>query len=167
MDSRWVELPNDHPDYLNDAVKFIKLTKENLVDGRTRCLCRRCKVDKWVPIAEVKQHILFKGFYKEYKHFIFHGQWDILDQVKDRESTSRKINNDQPNFVGRKRTLKALGTKSSGTAQPLTHPSFSTATAQPAMRLDLKRPTHPSPFMTPAEPLGQKPPDLAPATQVQ
>ncbi|KAJ8422273.1 hypothetical protein Cgig2_014419 [Carnegiea gigantea] len=45
MDSSWIELPNDHPDYLDGAVKFIKLTKENLVEGRTRCPCRRCKVE--------------------------------------------------------------------------------------------------------------------------
>ncbi|KAJ8441793.1 hypothetical protein Cgig2_021483 [Carnegiea gigantea] len=45
MDSSWIELPNDHPDYLDGAVKFIKLAKENLVEGRTRCPCRRCKVE--------------------------------------------------------------------------------------------------------------------------
>ena len=48
MDSRWIELPNDHPDYLDNAVKFIKLAKENLVEGRTRCPYRRCKVDTWL-----------------------------------------------------------------------------------------------------------------------
>ncbi|KAJ8448420.1 hypothetical protein Cgig2_022048 [Carnegiea gigantea] len=30
MDSSWIELPNDHPDYLDGVVKFIKLAKENL-----------------------------------------------------------------------------------------------------------------------------------------
>jgi len=44
MDSSWIELANDHPNYLDGAVKFIKFAKENLVKGRTRCLCRRCKV---------------------------------------------------------------------------------------------------------------------------
>ncbi|KAJ8429406.1 hypothetical protein Cgig2_025593 [Carnegiea gigantea] len=99
MDSSWIELPNDHPDYLDGAVKFIKLAKENLVEGRTRCPCRRCKVDKWLPIEEVEQHILFKGFHKEYKHFIFHGKGDILDHVKYRGSTSREINIDPSNFT--------------------------------------------------------------------
>ncbi|KAJ8423196.1 hypothetical protein Cgig2_019238 [Carnegiea gigantea] len=99
LDSSWIELPNDHPDYFDGAVKFIKLAKENLVEGRTRCPCRRCKVDKWLPIEEVEQHILFKGFHKEYKHFIFHGKGDILDHVKYRGSTSREITIDPPNFT--------------------------------------------------------------------
>jgi len=99
MDSSWIELPNDHPDYLDGAVKFIKLAKENLIEGRTRCPCRRCKVDKWLPIEEVEQHILFKGFHKEYKHFIFHGKGDILDHVKYRGSTSRETNIEPPNFT--------------------------------------------------------------------
>ncbi|KAJ8423636.1 hypothetical protein Cgig2_007645 [Carnegiea gigantea] len=100
MDTSWIELSNDHPDDLDGTVKFIKLAKENLVEGKTRCLCRRCKVDKWLPIEEVEQHILFKGFYKEYKHFIFHGKGDILDHMKHRGSTSRETNNDLPNFIG-------------------------------------------------------------------
>ncbi|KAJ8428277.1 hypothetical protein Cgig2_034091 [Carnegiea gigantea] len=45
MDSSWIKLANDHPNYLDGAVKFIKLPKENLVEGRTRCPCRRCKVE--------------------------------------------------------------------------------------------------------------------------
>ncbi|KAJ8429642.1 hypothetical protein Cgig2_025001 [Carnegiea gigantea] len=45
MDSSWIKLPNGHPDYLRGAVKFIKLAKENLVDGRTQCPRRRCKVE--------------------------------------------------------------------------------------------------------------------------
>ncbi|KAJ8441164.1 hypothetical protein Cgig2_024893 [Carnegiea gigantea] len=99
MDSSWIELPNDHPDYLDGAIKFIKLAKENLVEGRTRCPCRRCKVDKWLPMEEVEQHILFKGFHKEYKHFIFHGKEGILDHIKYGGSTSREINIDPPNFT--------------------------------------------------------------------
>ena len=88
MDSSWIELRNDHSDYLNGAVKFINLAKENLAEGRTRCPCRRCKVDKWLPIKEVEQHILFKGFHKEYKHFIFYDKGDILDHAKYRGRTS-------------------------------------------------------------------------------
>jgi len=35
MDSSWIELPNDHPDYLEGVVKFIELAKENFVEGKT------------------------------------------------------------------------------------------------------------------------------------
>ena len=101
MDSSWIELPNDHPDYLDGVVKFIELAKENLVEGRTRCPCRRCKVDKWLPIEEVEQHILFKGFHKEYKDFFFHGQVDILDRVKRKGSTSQEINDNPSKLVGK------------------------------------------------------------------
>ncbi|KAJ8439470.1 hypothetical protein Cgig2_008501 [Carnegiea gigantea] len=206
MDSSWIELPNDHPDYLNGAVKFIKLAKENFIEERTQCPCRRCKVNKWLPI-EVEQHILFKGFYKEYKHFIFHGKGDVLDHVKHRGSTSRETNNDPPNFVGQDdmeallkaafvipgsrddivhdvenidRTLKALGTKSSEIAQPLTHPNSSIAIAKLAIQYDLKPPTQPTsslraldslmqqPSTHPSsKPLVQKPLNLVPTTQVQ
>ncbi|KAJ8423164.1 hypothetical protein Cgig2_026197 [Carnegiea gigantea] len=170
MDSSWIELPNDHPDYLDGAVKFIKLAKENLVEGRTRCPCRRCKVAKWLPIEEVEQHILFKGFYKEYKHLIFHGKGGILDHVKRKGSTSQETNNDPCNIIGRddmegllraafgvdtpgsrmtfymmsKRTLKALGTRSSRTAQPLIYPSSNLGTAQPAIQSYLKPSTQPT-----------------------
>ncbi|KAJ8442432.1 hypothetical protein Cgig2_018709 [Carnegiea gigantea] len=78
MDSSWIELPNNHPDYLNGAVKFIKLAKKNLVEGKIRYPCRRCK---------------------EYKHFIFHGKGDVLDHVKYKGSTSREINIDPSNFT--------------------------------------------------------------------
>jgi len=54
IDSSWIELPNDHYGYLDDAIKFIKLAKENLKEERTRCPCRRCKVDKWLPIEEAE-----------------------------------------------------------------------------------------------------------------
>ncbi|KAJ8428068.1 hypothetical protein Cgig2_024135 [Carnegiea gigantea] len=137
MDSSWIELPNDHLDYLDGAVKFIKLAKENLVEGRTRCPCRRCKVDKWLPIEEVEQHILFKG--------------DILGHVKYRGSTSREINIDPPNFTSgddmegllratfgvdmprSKRTLNVPGAKSStAAAQSLGHPTSNAAPAEPA-----------------------------------
>jgi len=73
MDSSWIELLNDNPEYLEGVVKFIELAKENLIEGRTRSPCRRCKVDKWLPIEEVEQHVLFKGFHKEYTDFFF--QW--------------------------------------------------------------------------------------------
>ncbi|KAJ8433623.1 hypothetical protein Cgig2_023562 [Carnegiea gigantea] len=99
MDSCWIELPNNHPDYLDGAVKFIKLAKENLVEGRTRFPYRTCKVDKWLPIEGVEQHILFKGFHREYKHFIFHGKGDILDDIKYRGSTSQETNIDPSNFT--------------------------------------------------------------------
>ncbi|KAJ8437413.1 LOW QUALITY PROTEIN: hypothetical protein Cgig2_008766 [Carnegiea gigantea] len=181
MDSSWIELPNDHPDYLDGAVKFIKLAKENPAEGRTRCPCRRCKVDKWLPIEEVEQHILFKGFYEEYKHFIFHGKGDILDHVKHRGSTSPDTNNDLPNIVGQddmEGSLRvAFGVDILGSGNDILHdvvdkplnegvePLDITARAQLAMRLDLKPPIQPSPSMTPTEPLVQKPPDLVPATQ--
>lgn len=101
MDSSWIELPNNHPTYHDGVAKFIELAKENLIEGRTRCPCSKCKVDKWFPIEEVEKHILFKGFYKEYKNFIFHGRGDILELLKYKGSTSQESFNEPMNSVGR------------------------------------------------------------------
>jgi len=58
-------------------------------------------VDKWLPIEEVEQHILFKGFHKECKDFFFHGKVDILDRVKYKGSTSQEINDNPSKLVGK------------------------------------------------------------------
>ena len=58
-------------------------------------------MDKWLPVEEVEQHILFKGFHKEYTHFFFHGKVDILDRVKHKASTSEETNDNPPKLVGK------------------------------------------------------------------
>jgi len=58
-------------------------------------------VDKWLPIEEIEQHILFKGFHKEYTDFFFHGKVDILDCVKHKGSTSQQTNDNPPKLVGK------------------------------------------------------------------
>ncbi|KAJ8439977.1 hypothetical protein Cgig2_008360 [Carnegiea gigantea] len=57
-----------------------------------------------------------------------------------------------------KRTHKALGTRSSKTVQPLTHPSSSTATAQLAIQSDLKPSTQPTSSQRVSDSLVQQPP---------
>lgn len=54
MDTSRIELPNNHIDYINGVIEFIKFAKENLIEGRTRCPCKNYKVDKWLLVDEVE-----------------------------------------------------------------------------------------------------------------
>ncbi|KAL2894401.1 polyprotein [Bienertia sinuspersici] len=81
MNTSWIELPNNHPAYRAGAIQFLELAKEGLIDGRTLCPCKKCRVKKWLSIQEVAEHIMFKGFDKEYKKWIFHGKGDVLNRI--------------------------------------------------------------------------------------
>ncbi|KAL2900033.1 Glucose starvation modulator protein 1 [Bienertia sinuspersici] len=81
MDTSWIELPNNHPAYRAGAIQFLELAKEGLIDGKTLCPCKKCRVKKWLSIQEVEEHIMFKGFDKEYKKWIFHGKGDVLNRI--------------------------------------------------------------------------------------
>ena len=48
----------------------------------------------------MEQHILFKGFHKKHRNFIFHGKGDIFDHVKYRGSRSRETKINPPNVIG-------------------------------------------------------------------
>ncbi|XP_056695544.1 uncharacterized protein [Spinacia oleracea] len=84
-------------------MQFIEFAKQDLVLGKIRCPCKNCKVDKWFPINEVERHILFKGFYKSYKKWIFHGKGDMVQRMfeSDGGSTSEGFPGNQSGFIGR------------------------------------------------------------------
>ncbi|XP_021717050.1 uncharacterized protein LOC110684923 isoform X1 [Chenopodium quinoa] len=81
IDTSWIELPNNHPTYISGTIKFIKLAKEGLVDGKALCPCKKCRVDEWLTIPEIEEHILFQGFDKRYKIWIFHGRGPVLEHM--------------------------------------------------------------------------------------
>ncbi|XP_074271128.1 uncharacterized protein LOC141595055 [Silene latifolia] len=97
MDTSWITLPNDHSNYIDGCLKFIAIAKESLVEEKTKCPCKNCKLRYWLPLSEVEGHILFKGFYQKYTHWIGHGKGDVLDHITsvDVGSTSKG------SFVGR------------------------------------------------------------------
>lgn len=103
MDTRWIELPTGHPDYIVGCMKFIEFAKEAVVEGKIRCPCTNCKVDKWLPVNELERHILFKGFFKSYTNWFFHGNGDLLRRKFgiDEGSTSVESIDNQTTFVGR------------------------------------------------------------------
>ncbi|KAH9617756.1 hypothetical protein KSS87_005151 [Heliosperma pusillum] len=91
MDTNWITLPNDHSNYIDGCLKFIAIAKESLVEGKTKCPCKNCKLRYWLPLSEVEGHILFKGFYQKYTNWIWHGKEDVLDYIPgvDVGSTSK------------------------------------------------------------------------------
>ncbi|XP_074291731.1 uncharacterized protein LOC141618524 [Silene latifolia] len=97
MDTSWITLPNDHSNYIDGCLKFIAIAKESLVEGKTKCPCKNCKLRYWLPLSEVEGHILFKGFYQKYTNWIWHGKGGVLDHITgvDVGSTSKG------SFVGR------------------------------------------------------------------
>ena len=73
MDTSWVDLPIGHPDYVNGCMIFIDFAEEGHVEAAILFPCKKCKNGKWFPINQVKAHIFFKGFFKAYKKWFFHG----------------------------------------------------------------------------------------------
>ncbi|XP_056688351.1 uncharacterized protein [Spinacia oleracea] len=90
MDKSWIDLPTGHPEYVDGCMQFIAFAKQGLFEGKIRCPCKNCKVDKWFPVNDVERHILFKGFYKSYRNWIFHGKGDMVQRMlgSDGGSTS-------------------------------------------------------------------------------
>ncbi|XP_056688996.1 uncharacterized protein [Spinacia oleracea] len=81
MDKSWIDLPTGHREYVEGCMEFIEFAKQDLVEGKIRCPCKNCKVEKWFSVNEVERHILFKGFYKPYKDWIFHGKGDTFQHM--------------------------------------------------------------------------------------
>ncbi|XP_074297293.1 uncharacterized protein LOC141627997 [Silene latifolia] len=81
MDTSWITLPNNHRDYINGCREFIELAKEILVDGKTKCPCKSCKLRYYFTLGEIEGHILFKGFYQKYTDWFWHGKRDVLDHL--------------------------------------------------------------------------------------
>ncbi|XP_056687321.1 uncharacterized protein [Spinacia oleracea] len=103
MDTSWIDLPIVHPKYVEGCMQSIEFAKEDLVHGKIRCPCKNCKVEKWFPVNVVEGHILFKGFYKSYKKWIFHGKEDMIHRVvgSDGGNTSEGSLNNESGFVSR------------------------------------------------------------------
>ncbi|XP_056690171.1 uncharacterized protein [Spinacia oleracea] len=103
MDTSWIDLPTGHPEYVDGCMQFIAFAKQGLFEGKIRCPCKNCKVDKWFPVNDVERHILFKGFYKSYRNWIFHGKGDMVQRMlgSDGGSTSEGSLGNQSGFVGR------------------------------------------------------------------
>ncbi|XP_056698305.1 uncharacterized protein [Spinacia oleracea] len=93
MDTSWIDLRKGDTRYYNGCMDFLELAKETLIEGNTRCPCNKCKLNKWFTLEEVGGHILFNGFYKNYRQWIFHCKGD--------ESNTLEIPSDQENIVGR------------------------------------------------------------------
>lgn len=81
MDTSWIDLPVGHPQYAVGCMQFIEFAKKAVVDGKILCPCKFCKVEKWFSLYDVERHILFKGFYKSYRDWIFHGNMDLRERV--------------------------------------------------------------------------------------
>ncbi|XP_056688566.1 uncharacterized protein [Spinacia oleracea] len=103
MDTSWIDLPTGHPNYVEGCMRFMEFSKHDLVNGKIRCPCKNCKVEKWFPVNTVEGHILFKGFYKSYKKWIFHGKGGMIHGMigSDGGSTSEGSLNNESGFVGR------------------------------------------------------------------
>ena len=106
IDTSWIELPNNHPTYRSGTIKFIKLAKEGLVDGKALCPCKKCRVKKWLTIHEIDEHILFKGFDKEYKKWIFHSKGGALERML---SDQRRLAGDLTRSTGQGAQIEQHG----------------------------------------------------------
>lgn len=75
MDTSWINQSRNSEAYIQGVKVFMEFAKKGAQNGKVRCPCKSCQVGrkKVLPLEEVEKHILFKGFYKEYKDWIFHG----------------------------------------------------------------------------------------------
>ncbi|XP_056697353.1 uncharacterized protein [Spinacia oleracea] len=112
MDTSWIDLRKGTAGYYNGCMKFLEVAKETLLEGMTRCPCNKCKLNNSYPLEEVGGHILFYGFYKNYRQWVFH--------CKDEESNTIEIPSDQAKVVGRDDIdgLLAAAFRVDNTAQP-------------------------------------------------
>ena len=83
IDKSWINKPRNTEAYIKGVSEFMKFAKKETQNGFIRCPCCKCQIDrkKVLPLEEVERHILFKGFYKKYKDWIFHGPMTIAENV--------------------------------------------------------------------------------------
>ena len=93
MDTSWIDLRPGNPTFYNGCMEFLVLAKETQIEGKTRCPCNKCKLSKWLPVNDVGGHILFHGFYKNYRNWIFHRVGE--------ESNIHQSLGEQSNVIGR------------------------------------------------------------------
>ncbi|XP_010677833.3 uncharacterized protein LOC104893423 [Beta vulgaris subsp. vulgaris] len=91
MDTNWINLRNDDPAFYKGCMNFIELAKDTLVEEKTRCPCSKCKLRKWYTADDVGGHILFNGFHKEYRNWIFHRKNDETSSTQGPLSSQETI----------------------------------------------------------------------------
>lgn len=103
IDMNWVDQPRNSKAYINGIADFVEFAKKGVQNGKIRCPCNICQVDrkKILTVDEVEKHILRKGFYKEYKDWIFHGPMTLAQNISNqRTRTSHRPSYDQARLVG-------------------------------------------------------------------
>jgi hypothetical protein len=83
IDKSWINKPRNSEAYMKGVSDFMEFARKGTQNGFIRCPCCKCQIDrkKILPLEEVERHILFKGFYKEYKDWIFHGPMTVAENV--------------------------------------------------------------------------------------
>ncbi|XP_021774619.1 uncharacterized protein LOC110738517 [Chenopodium quinoa] len=94
MDTSWIDLPKGKFAYYEGCMKFLKIAKETLIDGKTKCPCNKCKLNKWHLLEEVGGHILFNGFYKNYRKWIFHCEGEGSNTLKPPSDYGKEVDRD-------------------------------------------------------------------------
>lgn len=90
IDKCWIIKPRNTEAYIKGIYDFIEYAKKGLQNGKIICPCNKCQVDrkKLLPLEDVERHILFKGFYKEYKEWIFHGPLSVAENFSNQNRDS-------------------------------------------------------------------------------
>ncbi|XP_048489841.1 uncharacterized protein LOC125491800 [Beta vulgaris subsp. vulgaris] len=88
MDTSWIDLRNDDPAFYKGCMTFIELAKETLKEGK---LDSKCKLRKWYSADDVGGHILFNGFHKECRNWIFHHKNDETSSTQGPLSSQETI----------------------------------------------------------------------------
>nr|QIA97906.1 hypothetical protein AP_R.00g000060-v1.0.a3 [Amaranthus palmeri] len=96
IDKSWIDKPRNTEAYIKGIYEFIEFAKKGLQNGKIICPCNKCQVDrkKLLPLDDVERHILFKGFYKEYKEWIFHGPLSVAENVCNQIGIPFEVSND-------------------------------------------------------------------------
>ena len=96
LDKSWVDKPRNTDAYIKGIYDFIDFAKKGLQNEKIICPCNKCQVDrkKLLPLEDFERHIFFKGFYKEYKEWIFHGLLSVAENVCNQIGIPFEVSND-------------------------------------------------------------------------
>ena len=75
MEKDWVNLPRSSNEYNNGVEKFLDLAFSKTSQyGQILCPCKECVNRHWLSRKQVYDHLIYKGFTRGYKDWVFHGE---------------------------------------------------------------------------------------------
>ena len=73
-------------EFRNGVAEFIRLARQQVVNGKVKCPCKTCNNVKYQTIDDVETDLYIRGFSPNYKRWFHHGEPIIPEVIEDDES---------------------------------------------------------------------------------